>query len=65
MAESTINLFELSFDEINAIKKKDHVSAIENLKGKVVVNNTLKTFVIKHLAYQKILRNLWSRMKTQ
>ena len=42
MAESTTNLLELSFDEINAIKKKDLVSEIENLKGKVVVNNNIK-----------------------
>ena len=42
MAESTTNFLELSFDEINAIKKKDLVSEIENLKGKVVVNNNIK-----------------------
>ena len=42
MAESTTNLLELSFDEINAIKKKDLVSEIENLKGKFVVNNNIK-----------------------
>ena len=42
MAESTTNLFELSFDEINAMKKKDLVSNIEKLKGKVVVDNNIK-----------------------
>ena len=42
MAESTTNLFELSFDEINAMKKKDLVSEIEKLKGKVVVDNNIK-----------------------
>ena len=34
MAGSTTNLLELSFDEINAMKKKDLVSEIEKLKGK-------------------------------
>ena len=42
MAESTTNLFELSFDEINAMKKKDLVSEIEKLKGKVVVDTNIK-----------------------
>ena len=42
MAESTTNLFELSFNEINAMKKKDLVSEIEKLKGKVVVDNNIK-----------------------
>ena len=54
MAESTTNLFELSFDEISAMKKKDLVSEIEKL------TITLKTFVIKFVAYQKISQNLWS-----
>ena len=34
MAENATNIFELSFDEINAMKKKDLVSEIEKLKGK-------------------------------
>ena len=38
MAQSATNLLELSFDEINAIKKKDLVSEIEKLKLKVVVD---------------------------
>ena len=42
MAESTANLLELSFNEINAMKKKDLVSEIEKLKGKVVVDNNIK-----------------------
>ena len=42
MAESTINLFDLSFDEINAVKKKDLVSEIEKLKWKVIVENNIK-----------------------
>ena len=57
------NLLELSFDEIDAMKKKDLVSKIEELKGKLKFTITLKTFLIKYLTYQKISQNLWSRMK--
>ena len=63
MAQSATNLLELSFDEINAMKKKDLVSEIEKLKGKVVVDINIKNLWIKYLAYQKISQNLWSRMK--
>ena len=42
MAENATNIFELSFDEINAMKKKDLVSDIEKLKGKVAVDNNIK-----------------------
>ena len=42
MAETTTNLFELPFDAINAMKKKDLVSEIEKLKGKVVFGNNIK-----------------------
>ena len=42
MAESTTNLLELTLDKINAMKKKDLVSEIEKLKGKVVVDNNIK-----------------------
>ena len=44
MAESATNLSELSLDEINAMKKKDLVSKIEKLKGKVTVDNNIKNF---------------------
>ena len=44
MAESATNLSELSLDEINAMKKKDLVSKIEKLKGKVTVANNIKNF---------------------
>ena len=44
MAENATNIFELSFDEINAMKKKDLVSEIEKLKGKVAVDNNIKNF---------------------
>ena len=42
MAQSATNLLELSFDEINAMKKKDLVSKIEKLKGKVLVDTNIK-----------------------
>ena len=36
------NLFDLSYDQINAMKKKDLVNHVENLKGKVTVDATIK-----------------------
>ena len=46
------------------MKKRDLVSEIEKLKGKVVVgNNKKKIFVIKYLVDQKISPNSWSQMK--
>ena len=42
MGESTRTFFKLSFDEINAMKKKYFVSEIEQLKGKVLVDNNIK-----------------------
>ena len=43
MAEDNfVNLFSLSYDVINAMKKKDLVDHIENLKGTVVVGNDIQ-----------------------
>ena len=42
MAASTTNIFELPFDEITAMKKKDLFIEIEKLKGKVLVDNNIK-----------------------
>ena len=43
MAENClVNLFSLSYDAINGMKKKDLVDHIENLKGKVVVGNDIQ-----------------------
>ena len=42
MTESATNLLELSFNEINAMKKKDFVSEIEKLKGKVIIDTNIK-----------------------
>ena len=36
------NLFDLSYDQINVMKKKDLVNHIQNLKGKVTVVATIK-----------------------
>ena len=38
-----VNLFSLSFDVINGMKKKDLVDHMENLKGKVVVGNGIQS----------------------
>ena len=43
MAENNfVNLFSLSYDAINEMKKKDLVDHIENLKGKLVVGNDIQ-----------------------
>ena len=43
MAENNfVNLFSLSYDAINGMKKKDLVDHIENLKGKVVFGNDIQ-----------------------
>ena len=43
MADLNItNLFDLSYDQINTVKKKDLVNHIESLKGKVTVDATIK-----------------------
>ena len=36
---SFVNLFSLSYDAINGMKKKDLVDHIENVKGKLVGND--------------------------
>ena len=43
MAENCfVNLFSLSYDAINEMKKKDLVDHIDNLNGKVVVGNDIQ-----------------------
>ena len=42
MVESTTNLFKLSFNENNTMKKKDLVSKNEKLKWKAAVDNNIK-----------------------
>ena len=38
-----VNVFSLSFDVINGMKKKDLIDHIKNLKGKVVVGNGIQS----------------------
>ena len=42
MDKNDINLFELSYDDITAMEKRDLVDQIEKMKGKVVVSNHVK-----------------------
>ena len=43
MAENClVNLFSLSYDAINGMKKKDLVDHIDNLNGKVVIGNDIQ-----------------------
>ena len=37
-----VNVFDLTYDAINAIKKKDIVDYIEKMKGKVVADNQIQ-----------------------
>ena len=58
MAENSTNLFELSFDAINTMKKKDLVSRIEKLKGKVIVDNNIKNLCDQASQMTENLANL-------
>ena len=42
-----VNLFDLTYDAINAIKKKDLVEYIEKMKGKVVADNQIQNLCNK------------------
>ena len=42
MDKNNYNLFELSYDDMNAMKKRDVVDQIEKMKGKVVVGSHVK-----------------------
>ena len=42
MDKNNINLFELSYDDINTMKNWDLVDQIEKMKGKVVVGSHVK-----------------------
>ena len=52
MTKNITNLFELSFNAINVMKKKDLASEIEELKRKVIVDNNIKNLCdqISHLS---------------
>ena len=63
MADSNVtNLFDLSYDQINAIKKKDLVNHIKILKGKVTVDATIKNYAMKYHSYQPQSTTLWQKM---
>ena len=53
-----VNLFDLTCDAINVIKKKDLVDYIEKIKGKVVADNQIKTYVVKLRISQIMLQVL-------
>ena len=42
-----VNLFDLTYDAINAIKKKDLVDYIEKMKGKIVADNQIQNLCSK------------------
>ena len=48
------NLFDLSYDQINAMKKKDLVNHVENLKGKVAVDATIKKVMQCNIAAMNV-----------
>ena len=58
MAENNcMNLFSLSYDAINGMKKKDLVDHIENLKGKVAVSNDIQGLLLNQTS--KISENVY------
>ena len=42
--ENNVNLFELSYDDIHVIEKRDLVNQIEKMKGKVVIGSRGKDY---------------------
>ena len=52
------NLFDLSYDQINAMKKKDLVNHIESLKEKVTVDATIKIFSDQISQFSTSVNNL-------
>ena len=42
MNENVVNLLEMSYDDINSIRKKDLVEQIEKMKGKVIFDSYVK-----------------------
>ena len=52
------NLFDLNYDQINAMKKKDLVKHIENLKGKVTVDATIIKFFYELSQLSTAVNNL-------
>ena len=55
-----VNLFDLTYDAINAIKKKDLVDYIEKMKGKVVADNQIQNLFSKIANLSDNVKNLVS-----
>ena len=51
-----VNLSELTYDAINAIKKKGIVDYIEKMKGKVVADKQMQNLCKEKLIFQRILK---------
>ena len=49
-----VNLFSLSYDAINGMKKKDLVDHIESLKGKYWLVMIFKVYSTKSLTFQRM-----------
>ena len=55
-----VNLSDLTYDAINAIKKKDLVDYIEKMKGKVVVDKQIQNLCSKIANLSGNVKSLWS-----
>ena len=55
-----VNLFDLTYDAINAIKKKDLVDYIEKMKGKIVADNHIQNLCNEIVNLSDQVKNLVS-----
>ena len=51
-----VNLSKLTYDAINAIKKKGLVDYIEKMKGKVVADKQMQNLCKEKLIFQRMLK---------
>ena len=58
-----VNLFDLTYDAINVIKKKDLVDYIEKMKGKVVTDNQIQNLCSEIVNLSDNVKNLVSTNK--
>ena len=63
MDKNDINLFELSYDDINAMKKRDLVNQIEKMRGKVIVGSQLKDLCSQIRKFTKNLNDVMATNK--
>ena len=63
MDKNDINLFELSYDNINAMKKRDFVDQIEKMRGKVIVGSYKKDLCHQIEKLTKRLNNVMATNK--